>query len=211
MYARRFEARTTYRDLVWQTLTHSFFDRWIPPSAAVLDLGCGYGEFINNVEAAQRFAMDLNPDVKQRVDDAVVSYQHDCSQPWPLEPSSLDVVFTSNFLEHLTTKDDLRRTIEHAYLALRAHGRFIAMGPNVKRVPGAYWDFFDHHLPLTELSLGEVLENCGFRVTYSVASFLPYTMSDGRQYPLWALQTYLRFPLLWRIAGKQFLVVAERR
>jgi hypothetical protein len=100
-------------------------------------------------------------------------------------------------------------TIKHSHRCLRDGGRLIAMGPNVKRVPGAYWDFFDHHIPLTERSISEVLETSGFRVTVEVPSFLPYTMSAGRQYPLWMLRTYLKVPPLWRVAGKQFLVVAE--
>ena len=44
-------------------------------------------------------------------------------------------------------------------------GRLIAMGPNIKCVPGAYWDFFDHTMSrLTELSMKEILTKCGFEV-----------------------------------------------
>lgn len=210
LYARRFADRAGYRDRVWQCLSTDVFSRWVPADAAVLDLGCGYGEFVNNVVAGRRLAMDLNPDVVDRVDGDVEVHVHDCALPWPIESGSLDVVFTSNFLEHLPTKADLRATLEHAHRALRPGGRLVAMGPNVKRVPGAYWDFFDHHLPLTERSLAEVLEDTGFEVVHSVASFLPYTMSDGRERPIWMLRAYLRLPLAWRFLGRQFLVVAER-
>lgn len=211
MYERRFGNRTGYRDRVWQTLTRSFFSEWILPSSAVLDLGCGYGEFINNVVAARRIAMDLNPDIKVRVDSDVEVHLHDCTQPWPVEPGSLDVVFTSNFLEHLMTRDEIRRAIEHAHSALRPGGRLIAMGPNVRRVPGVYWDFFDHQIPLTERSVSEVVEDSGFHIIECVGSFLPYTISDGREYPMWMLEAYLKLPAIWRFVGKQFLVVAERR
>ena len=34
----------------------------------------------------------------------------------------------------------------------------IALGPNIKYLPGSYWDFWDHFLCLTEMSLGEALE-----------------------------------------------------
>jgi hypothetical protein len=66
-------------------------------------------------------------------------------------------------------------------------------------------------LPLTERSLGEILEKCGFDIEISRARFLPYTMSHGRQYPLWMLRAYLSWPLLWQLAGAQFLVVARKR
>ena len=40
-------------------LTH--IQRWIQPGSRVLDLGCGWGEFIRNVQASRKYAMDLNP------------------------------------------------------------------------------------------------------------------------------------------------------
>src|SRR5258706_16479280 len=87
---------------------------------------------------------------------------------------ALDVVFTSNFLEHLPHKDAIRRTLLEVYRCLKPGGRFIAMGPNIKYVPGEYWDFFDHYVPLTELSLAEGLSNCGFGIERKVGRFLPY-------------------------------------
>jgi hypothetical protein len=80
----------------------------------------------------------------------------------------------------------------------------------VKYVPGAYWDFFDHYLPLTEESIGEAMGVAGFRVTEKIGRFLPYTMSQGVRPPVWTVGLYLRAPLLWRLTGKQFLVVGEK-
>ena len=36
------------------------------------------------------------------------------------------------------------------------------MGPNIRYVGGAYWDFFDHHLALTERSVVEAFRLSGF-------------------------------------------------
>lgn len=210
MYARRFAPRTEYRDRVWEVLA-TWFGSLVPPSSTVLDLGCGHGEFIRHVRAARRLGMDLNPDAVALADADVDVVQHDCSQPWPIADGELDVVFTSNFFEHLPSKEALRATVAEAHRCLRPGGRLIAMGPNVRLVPGAYWDFYDHHLPLTERSLGELLETSGFVVTRSCAAFLPYTMSEGREAPLWMLRLHLRLPFAWRLLGRQFLVVAERR
>ena len=79
-----------------------------------------------------------------------------------------------------------------------------------KYVAGAYWDFFDHYIELTELSLAEALSNCGFEIEKRVARFLPYTMSQGRQYPTWMLRLYLAMPVTWPIFGRQFLVVGKK-
>src|SRR5688572_19193704 len=73
----------------------------------------------------------------------------DCSQAWALPDDSLDVVFTSNFFEHLPDKLALKRAILEAARCLRPGGRLIALGPNIKLVNGSYWDFWDHFLCLT--------------------------------------------------------------
>jgi len=84
------------------------------------------------------------------------------------------------------------------------------MGPNIKYLPGAYWDFWDHYVILTELSLREALETRGFRIDLCLGKFLPYTMAGGPRYPLAFLRAYLRLPLAWRMFGKQFLVIASK-
>jgi SAM-dependent methyltransferase len=154
--------------------------------------------------------MDLNPGVVLQAAPGIRVLQQDCSEPWTIDAATLDVVFTSNFFEHLPTKSHLERTIFEAHRALKNGGRLIALGPNIKYLPGQYWDFFDHYLPLTELSLAEVLKKCGFDIEVCTDRFLPYTMSDGREYPIWTLRVYLVLPSLWRFFGKQFLIVARR-
>jgi SAM-dependent methyltransferase len=128
-----------------------------------------------------------------------------------LRNSTLDVVFTSNFFEHLPTKSVLRETMAEAFRCLRPGGRLVCLGPNIKCVPGAYWDYLDHYLPLTELSLKEGLELTGFQVDECLQRFLPYTMSTGLTPPLWTLSLYLKVPVAWSVFGKQFLVVASKR
>jgi SAM-dependent methyltransferase len=208
MYAARFAGRSDYRDRVWKTLA-AYFSQWISPTATVLDLGAGHGEFINNVAASVKYAMDLNPDVRKCSGEAKVLEQ-DCLEPWPLADGELDAVFTSNFLEHLPDKAAVRAVLSHAWRCLKPGGRFIAMGPNIKCVPGDYWDFFDHYVALTEMSLSEALTNSGFSIERQVARFLPYTMAKGRQYPTWMLRLYLALPAAWPMFGKQFLVVARK-
>jgi SAM-dependent methyltransferase len=208
IYAQRFAANLDYRKRVWRVLIDSFFQKHIPQDATVLDLGCGYGEFINLVRAGRKYAMDLNPDAPRYLSADVEFIKQDCSQPWAIEKDSLDVIFTSNFFEHLPDKAALGRTLDHAHLALRKGGRLIAMGPNIKLVRGAYWDFWDHYIPLTDLSLSEALQNRGFIIDRKECGFLPYTMTAKRPTPLAFIRIYLALPQLWRFFGKQFLVFA---
>jgi SAM-dependent methyltransferase len=210
IYHRRFSETAAYRNRVWQVLTASFFKRWIAIDATVLDLGCGYGEFINNIRSGRKYAMDLNPDAANRVSSGVELLKQDCSSPWPLPDNTLDVVFTSNFFEHLPDKASLRRTLAQAARCLKAGGRLIALGPNIKYLPGAYWDFFDHHTMLTEASLGEALELEGFLLETVVPRFLPYTLVNAPQYPLFLIRCYLAVPWLWWVVGRQFLVIGQK-
>ena len=210
IYSARFSGLEAYRNKVWSVLVKEFFSRWIRPADSVLDLGCGYCEFINNISAAQKFAMDLNPRARDRVSRPTRFIEQDCSVAWPLPDESLDVVFSSNFFEHLPSKAALEATLVEAYRCLKPGGHLIAVGPNIKLLTGAYWDFFDHHLPLTELSLSEALVMAGYKMDRASARFLPYTMSQGFRPPIWTVRVYLRIPFVWQFLGKQFLVIARK-
>jgi len=210
IYDARFAQNLAYRDRVWVILINDFFQQYVGPKDRVLDLGAGYGEFSRHILCGKKFAMDLNPDARSRVGSGVAFIEQDCSAPWPLDECSLDVVFTSNFFEHLPDKTALGRTLDEAHRCLSPGGRLIAMGPNIKFLPGSYWDFWDHYLPLTELSLGEALETRGFKMTRVEDRFLPYTMATGPKYPVALLRAYLRIRPAWKIFGRQFLVVASK-
>jgi SAM-dependent methyltransferase len=140
----------------------------------------------------------------------VTFLEQDCSKAWPLADNSLDVVFTSNFFEHLLSKQALGETIQQAARCLRPGGIMIAMGPNIRFVGGAYWDFWDHHLALTDSSISEAMRVNGLQVSKLYDRFLPYTMVNHRAVPTTLVSMYLRFPVLWSIFGKQFLVVAKK-
>ncbi len=210
VYANRFAPMQEYRRRVWQVLVANFFQRFVPEGGTVLDLGCGYGEFINAVKAKAKFGMDLNPNSGQRLASEVRLVQQDCSAPWPFGEAELDVVFTSNFFEHLPDKSTLGRTLDEALRCLKPAGRLIAIGPNIRFTGGRYWDFWDHYLPLTEASLAEGLTARGFEIERCHPRFLPYTMVGGPQYPLWMVAAYIRLPFLWRLRGQQFLIVARK-
>jgi SAM-dependent methyltransferase len=211
LYNDRFSAHISYRNQVWSVLVSTYLMRYIEPQANVLDLGCGYGEFINNVVCRHRYAIDLNARAREFLNEEVTFFEQDCSAPWPLPDDSLDVVFTSNFFEHLPTKEALGRTLAQAKRCLRPDGLMIAMGPNIRFVGGAYWDFWDHHLPLTDFALSEALRMQGFQVERVVDRFLPYTMVNRRPVPSVLISLYLRFPLAWKILGKQFLIIARKQ
>ena len=108
------------------------------------------------------------------------------------------------------TKRDLRDTLMQAWRCLRPGAGIIAMGPNIRYLPGKCWAFYDHHLALTESSLSEVMPETGFTIEERIPRFLPYTTSGNAERPVWMLRWYLKLPLAWPLFGKQFLVVARK-
>jgi ubiquinone/menaquinone biosynthesis C-methylase UbiE len=209
-YRQRFQGADLYRDSVWKILCSDFFSRYIASDSTLLDLGAGWGEFSRNIAATKKYAMDLNPDCEKRVAGHSIFLHQDCSTTWPIEDDGLDVVFTSNFLEHLPSKNMVDKTLSEAFRCLKPGGKIICLGPNIKYVPGAYWDYWDHFIPITEESMAEALSLKGFKVVEKIDRFIPYTMSGEKKPPLIAVSLYLKLPFAWRFFGKQFLIVAEK-
>ncbi len=209
-YALRFSELHDYRKAVWRVLIDRYFQPKFGEDLVTLDLGAGWGEFVNQFSAKKKFAMDLNPDTRSKLEPDVTFLEQDCSHTWNLEDESLDLIFTSNFFEHLREKTLLDETLSEAYRCLKPGGRIACLGPNIKYLAADYWDFYDHYLPLSHLSLSEALQLRGFEVTSCIDRFLPYTMAGGSRPHIQFVRFYLQIPLAWRLFGKQFIVVAQR-
>ena len=209
LYALRFnpnEQERKYR--VWGVLCRSFFQRYIKPDDTVLDLGAGYCEFINQIVCGRRIAQDLSEDVRLHAAPGVEIVQGTGTELGALATGTVDVVFASNVFEHLLTKQDLLRMLAELRRVLRPGGRLLILQPNIRYAGGKYWDFFDHHLPLTERSLVEALELAGLTPVEVRPRFLPFTTKSALpQHPL-LVWLYLRVPAAHRLLGQQSWVVA---
>lgn len=210
IYMHRFAGTEGSRERVWQVLTRHFFQRWVQPEDAVLDVGAGFCEFINHIQARQKWALDLNPATTEKAGPSVGVIAHDVTKPWPITSESMDVVFSSNFFEHLPSKDDLRHCFAEIHRVLRPQGRLVVMGPNIRYCSNVYWDFFDHLLPLSDRSMVEGLEISGFKPELVVPRFLPFTMKGKPAPPALAVRLYLALPIFWPLFGKQFLIQAVK-
>ena len=198
------------RRRVWRLLCEGFFNDLIGEGQTVLDVACGYGEFINEVRAARKLAVDLNPDSPKFLAPDVEFHRVPATDLSTISPGSVDVVYTSNFLEHLRDKAECDLVFAAVRRTLRPGGRFIVMGPNIRYAYREYWDYYDHYLPLSHLSLAEGLMQAGYTVTTVIPRFLPYTMNSAAPTYDFLVRPYLRLQFLWRFFGKQFLVVAEK-
>jgi ubiquinone/menaquinone biosynthesis C-methylase UbiE len=211
LYASRFTAADgPARDAVWRVLCTDFFQRWIDPGSTVLELGAGYCEFINNIQAGEKIAVDLNPEIKRLANSDVRTIITSATDLAEVRTGSVDAVFAANFFEHIS-KDEILQTLGEAHRVLSADGKLLVLQPNIRLCREAYWMFFDHISPLDERALNEALAMTDFVTEKTIVRFLPYTMKSYLPTSAALVRAYLKFPPLWRLVGKQTFVVASPR
>lgn len=209
IYATRFGPRSADRQVLWETLVGSYFQRFVQPTDTVLDLAAGYCEFINAIACGRKVAVDLNPTITT-VAGPDVEVFHTPSTALPAElDCSVDVAWVSNFFEHLPSSTELLATLRELRRVVRPGGRLLVLQPNIRLTGPAYWDFVDHSLPITEKSLAEALALTGFTVESMKVRFLPYTTES--RFPISAalIKLYLKLPPAQFLLGKQTFVVAR--
>jgi SAM-dependent methyltransferase len=208
IYQRRFGRHLVFRRQMWKILCTDFFQRYIPIDSTVMEIGAGYCEFINNIHARSRIAVDLNPDTRRLASPDVKVILSSSVDLSVLETDSVNVAFASNFFEHLS-RDDILCTMKEVARVLAANGRFLILQPNIRFCYRDYWMFFDHVTPLDDRSLTEALEISGFKVVHVVPRFLPYTTESRLPKSPFFVKAYLHAPIVWRFLGAQTFVVAE--
>lgn len=210
LYQRRFTpAEQARKSALWALLCEAFFQRYVRPTDRVLDLGAGYCEFINHIRCGQKVAVDLNEDAATHAGPDVQLVRAPSTDLHVLADASIDVVFVSNFFEHLPTKDDLLRTLAELKRVLVPGGKLLILQPNIRFLADKYWDFVDHQLPLSDRSLVEALELLGLDPIEVRPRFLPFTTKSRLPQWPWLIRLYLRLPLAQRLFGRQAWVVAK--
>jgi SAM-dependent methyltransferase len=190
---------------VWRAICR-YLQRWIPTEGAVLDLGAGYCDFINHITAATRYALDSNPASRQHAARGVLFLEADVSRDIPLGPGTLDVVFASNLVEHLSDSA-LGVLLAEARRVLKPGGRLILVQPNYYYSYRTYWDDFTHLRAWSHESLKDRLAADGWAVERVEKRFLPFSFRS--RLPTSYLLTRLYLALPWRPRAGQMLVVAR--
>lgn len=210
IYAGRFPAAASERRYaMWQEIG-VYLQRYVPRDSVVLDIGAGEGYLLASLEARERWATDLRPPLEELAPLMRFVRGSGLEPDASLTPGSFDRILMSNYLEHLPSADHVIRQFQIVHDLLRPGGQAIVLQPNVRYVGGAYWDFIDHKVPLTQHSLDEAATLAGLRTVSTIVRFLPYTTKGRLPVDRRLVRLYLRVPLVWRVMGQQTLYIAER-
>ncbi len=130
LYKNRFPERGLARkNEIWKVICKNYFQKFVGRNDTVVDLACGYGEFINNISAGEKVAVDLNRESRQHLSAGIRFEQVNATELATVLEGQVDVVFTSNFLEHLPDKKTLEVLLDQILLSLRPGGAFPDHGP----------------------------------------------------------------------------------
>lgn len=196
------------RTVVWRAIARYLSSR-IPRDAAVLELGAGYCDWINQVDARRRVAVDLWPELPRYAATGVEAMVMDLTTGLAsLSAGGFDAVLASNVLEHFAP-DAAAGVVAQVCRLLKPGGRFVIVQPNFRIAWRRYFDDYTHRAVFTDVSLPALLRANGLRVDEVQPRFVPYSM-QGSRVPAseWLVTAYLHSPI--RPWAGQMLVVATK-
>lgn len=197
------------KQIVWKEIAHYIF-RLTDQPQTVLDPAGGMCEFINNVPSTEKWTIDLNEDFLNKYAAEPIKKVVGNNLTVDLPEDYFDLIFISNFLEHLESQEQVAEFLEKMHKSVKKNGFIVVMGPNFKYCWREYFDFADHTVVLSELGAAEHLVGAGFDIVKIRPQFLPLSFRGGLPVNKFLVQAYLKMPFAWRFFGKQFLLIARK-
>ena len=194
------------RDTVWQALWLYYFRKIVPADGCVLDLGCGYGEFINNVAARRRIGLDMWDGIKSHLAPGVEPIVSSVTDLSAIEDDSVDFAFASNLFEHIS-QDAWLAVLAQLRAKLTERGTLTMLQPNYRYAFREYFDDYTHVAIYSHISLADLLVANGWEVLDVKPRFLPLTVKSRLPVSQWLIRLYLALP--FKPMGKQMLLRAR--
>lgn len=193
------------RQVLWRALCDGYFQRFVSAEDTVLELGCGYGDFINNIRCANKIAVDTWPQAAAYLKPGVRFHARSVADLQDISDRSVDYVFASNVFEHVS-RDEFSRCLEHVRRVLREGGTLNILQPNYRFCYDEYFDDFTHVSIYSDRSLCDLLRVNGWRILESKPRFLPLTVKSRLPVSPTLIRLYLASPV--KPLAKQMLIRA---
>ena len=194
------------RDTVWQALWLYYFRKIVPADGCVLDMGCGYGEFINNVVARRRIGLDMWEGIRAHLAPGVEPVVGSVTDLGGIDDNSVDFAFASNLFEHIP-QDALVAVLAQLRAKLTERGTLTMLQPNYRYAYREYFDDYTHVAIYSHISLADLLVANGWDVIEVKPRFLPLTVKSRLPVSQWLIRLYLALP--FKPIGKQMLLRAR--
>ena len=201
-------AHDSRRDTVWKALWRYYFQRHVPADGCVLDMGCGYGEFINNVTARRRIGLDMWDGISAHLAPGVEPIVGSVTDLGAIDDGSVDFAFASNLVEHIP-QEAFARVLEQLRLKLSDRGTLTLLQPNYRYAYREYFDDYTHVAIYSHISLADFLVAHGWEVLEVKPRFLPLTVKSRLPVSPLLIGLYLASP--FKPMGKQMLLRARPR
>ncbi len=196
------------RLVLWRSLWCFYFSHLIEEGDTVLDLGCAYGNFINQVQAKKRIAVDRWPGFTDHIEPGIQTIVADITDLSAVENASIDFAFASNVFEHMS-QNDIAITLAQLKHKLSSRGQLVILQPNYRYCASEYFDDYTHISIWSHISLADFLVANGYDVSKVVPRFLPLTIQSRFPIHTFLIALYLRSP--FKPFAKQMLLMARPR
>jgi len=194
------------RQILWRTLCDAYFQRLVSAGDTVLELGCGYGDFINNIQCAIKIAVDSWPGAAAHLNPEVRFSAGSVSDLRGVADRSVDFVFASNVFEHVS-RDEFLQCLKEVRRVLRQDGTINILQPNYRFCYDEYFDDYTHISIYSDRSLCDLLRVEGWNIVENKPRFLPLTVKSRLPVSAPLIRLYLASPV--KPLAKQMFVRAR--
>lgn len=193
-YESRFKFDPNRRKVWTEIVRHH--EKHIGPCKTVVDLGAGYCDFINLIDAEEKYAVDISEETLKYKAQNVRFLRSTAWDMSSIESDSVDLVHASNLFEHFDDAE-LVKVISEVQRVLKVGGYLVLMQPNYKLAMRDYFDDYTHKKVWTPESLGDFLSANGFEILLKKSRFLPFSMKSSGNFPVIPLivRAYINSPI----------------
>lgn len=194
------------RRRVWKAICE-YLQKFISPSNIVADVGAGYCDFINQIKARGKYAIDTHAGAAHWCAPDVCFVEANPIEALSFPSHSIDAILVSNLLEHLT-HEQCSALFDRFDDFLALNGKVLIIQPNYIYCYRHYWDDFTHVRAFSHVSLADFVLSRGYRILALEKRFLPFSFKSRAPKSYYLTKLYLAS--FWRPRAAQMLVVAQR-